>query len=201
MIKIKVSDVLGKRKMTQRELSDRAGIRPATVSMYYRETIKEIGKEHLDSLCKVFNCQPGDLLEYIPITDSVINNTDSVITASVISNTPKVITDSVIKDTPSEITNNVIIDTPEVITLNVINEAAQEAILSSKNIKKNDTSDVTKRRELIRQKLLAAPPGASDRSIAKELAVSNPTVSAIHNGLIASGELPPRIASSQAKTI
>ncbi|XID90466.1 helix-turn-helix domain-containing protein [Paenibacillaceae bacterium WGS1546] len=66
MIKIKVSDMLGKYKMTQKELSEKTGIRPATLSAYYRETIKEIGKEHLNALCRVFNCQPGDILEYIP---------------------------------------------------------------------------------------------------------------------------------------
>lgn len=64
MIKIKVSDLLGKHKMTQKELSDKTGIRPATVSALYHETIKRIEIEHIEKLCEVFNCQPGDIFEY-----------------------------------------------------------------------------------------------------------------------------------------
>jgi putative transcriptional regulator len=63
-IKIKVSDLLGKYKMTQKELSDRTGIRPATISALYHETIKRIEIEHIEKLCEVFNCQPGDILSY-----------------------------------------------------------------------------------------------------------------------------------------
>jgi putative transcriptional regulator len=65
-IKIKVSELLGKHKMTQKELSFKTKIRPGTVSAMYYETIKRIEIEQLNKLCTVFNCQPGDLLEYIP---------------------------------------------------------------------------------------------------------------------------------------
>lgn len=65
MIRIKVSEWLGKRKMTQKELSELTGIRPATISAMYHETTKQIGIEQLNNLCKVFDCQPGDLLEYV----------------------------------------------------------------------------------------------------------------------------------------
>jgi len=65
-IRIKVSDMLGKHKMTQKDLAVQAGIRPATVSAMYHETIKRLEVEHLDALCRVFKCQPGDLLEYVP---------------------------------------------------------------------------------------------------------------------------------------
>lgn len=65
-IKIKVSELLGKNKMTQKELSFKTKIRPGTVSAMYHETIKRLEIEQLNKLCKVFNCQPGDLLEYVP---------------------------------------------------------------------------------------------------------------------------------------
>jgi putative transcriptional regulator len=65
-IKIKISDLLGKHKMTQKELSDKTGIRPGTVSALYHETIKRFEIEHINKLCEVFQCQPNDIIEYIP---------------------------------------------------------------------------------------------------------------------------------------
>lgn len=64
-IKFLISDWLGKKKMTQKELSDLTGIRPATISALYHDKTKRIEVEHLDKLCEVFNCQPGDLVEYV----------------------------------------------------------------------------------------------------------------------------------------
>lgn len=66
MIKIKLSDLLGKHKMTQKALADLADIRPATVSQMYYEETKRIDVRHLSNICKVFNCEISDLLEYIP---------------------------------------------------------------------------------------------------------------------------------------
>ncbi|SFQ23529.1 helix-turn-helix domain-containing protein [Caldicoprobacter faecalis] len=66
MIKIKVSDMLGKYKMTQKELAQKTGIRPATISALYHETIKRIEIAHIDALCKAFNCKVEDIFEYIP---------------------------------------------------------------------------------------------------------------------------------------
>jgi putative transcriptional regulator len=53
-------------KMTQKELSEKTGIRPATVSALYHESFKVIDKNQLNEICKIFNCQPGDIIEYIP---------------------------------------------------------------------------------------------------------------------------------------
>lgn len=66
MIKLKLSDLLGKNKMTQKALAEKTGIRPGTVSKMYYEEIKRIDVTHLDSICKLFKCQLSDLIEYIP---------------------------------------------------------------------------------------------------------------------------------------
>jgi len=66
MIKIKLSDLLGKNKMTQKSLAEMANIRPATVSKMYYEEIKRIDVKHLNNICKAFNCEISELLEYIP---------------------------------------------------------------------------------------------------------------------------------------
>lgn len=66
MIKIKLSNLLGKNKMTQKSLSNLTGIRPATISQMYYEETKRIDIRHLNNICKVFNCEISELLEYIP---------------------------------------------------------------------------------------------------------------------------------------
>jgi putative transcriptional regulator len=67
MIKIKVSELLGKNKMTQKELSQKTGIRPNTVSLLYHETIQRIDIEILDKLCEVFQLESiEELIEYLP---------------------------------------------------------------------------------------------------------------------------------------
>ena len=66
MIRIKLSDLLGKNKMNQRTLSRITGIRPATVSKMYYEEVKRIDVNHLNNICAAFNCEISDLLEYIP---------------------------------------------------------------------------------------------------------------------------------------
>ena len=66
MIRIKISDLLGKHKMTQSALAKQANIRPATISKMYYEEVKRIDVKHLNNICKAFNCEISDLLEYIP---------------------------------------------------------------------------------------------------------------------------------------
>ncbi|MBA9087674.1 putative transcriptional regulator [Fontibacillus solani] len=66
MIKIKVSELLGKHKMTRKELSELTGIRAGTVGMLYDETIKRIDVEWLNKICKVFDCPITDVIEYVP---------------------------------------------------------------------------------------------------------------------------------------
>ena len=66
MVKIKVSELLGKYKMSRTELSRITGIRINTISALYYETIKRLDVDMINSLCKAFNCHVSDLIEYIP---------------------------------------------------------------------------------------------------------------------------------------
>lgn len=77
MIKIKLSDLLGKYKMSQKSLAIAAQIRPATVSKMYYEETKRIDISQLNRICSVFNCEISDLLEYIPDESSKINTHNS----------------------------------------------------------------------------------------------------------------------------
>lgn len=66
MIRIKLSELLGKHKMTQKALADLTDIRPATISKMYYEEVKRIDIRHLNNMCKAFNCEISELLEYVP---------------------------------------------------------------------------------------------------------------------------------------
>lgn len=66
MIKFKVKVMLAINEMTQKELAEKTGIRPPTVSAICTGAVKHLPVEALNKICAVLNCQPGDLMEYIP---------------------------------------------------------------------------------------------------------------------------------------
>ena len=65
MIKFKVKVMLAMREMTQKELAEKTGIRPPTISAICLGTIKHLPVEALDKICNVLDCQPADLIEYV----------------------------------------------------------------------------------------------------------------------------------------
>ena len=65
MIKFKVKVMLAVRDMTQKELAERTGIRPPTVSAICTGAVKHLPVEALDKICDVLNCQPADLMEFV----------------------------------------------------------------------------------------------------------------------------------------
>ena len=65
MIKFKVKVMLAIRGMTQKELAEKTGIRPPTISAICLGTVKHLPIEGLDKICSVLNCQPSDLMEYV----------------------------------------------------------------------------------------------------------------------------------------
>ena len=65
MIKFKVKVMLAMRDMTQKELAERTGIRPPTVSAICTGAVKHLPIEALDKICAVLDCQPADLMEYV----------------------------------------------------------------------------------------------------------------------------------------
>ena len=64
MIKFKAKVMLAMREMTQKELAEKTGIRPPTVSAICTGTVKHLPVDALDKICAVLNCQPSDLMEY-----------------------------------------------------------------------------------------------------------------------------------------
>ncbi len=70
MIKFKLSNMMGKHKLNISEVSKRAKLSRTTVGNLYHEKVKRIDFETLEKLCMLFNCQPGDLLEYVEEKDN-----------------------------------------------------------------------------------------------------------------------------------
>lgn len=66
IIKCNLSRLLGERKLKMTEIAEKAGIAKNTVMALYHERAKGITWEVLAKLCAALNCQPGDLLEFIP---------------------------------------------------------------------------------------------------------------------------------------
>ncbi len=66
MIKFKVKVMLAMRDMTQKELAEKTGIRPPTISAICLGTIKHLPVDALEKICEALDCQPADLMEYRP---------------------------------------------------------------------------------------------------------------------------------------
>ena len=70
MIRIKLSTLLGERRMTQAALARATGIRPTTINDMYRELSDRINLEHLYRICIVLQCDISDIL-VLEIRDDV----------------------------------------------------------------------------------------------------------------------------------
>ncbi|QNA44201.1 helix-turn-helix domain-containing protein [Lacibacter sediminis] len=56
--------MMAKRKMSLNELSDKVGLTLANLSILKTGKAKAIRFSTLEAICKVLDCQPGDILEY-----------------------------------------------------------------------------------------------------------------------------------------
>ncbi len=57
--------MLAKRKMQSKELAEKLDITPANLSILKTGKAKGIRFDTLEAICRVLNCQPGDVLEYV----------------------------------------------------------------------------------------------------------------------------------------
>jgi len=64
MIIINLDLMLVKRKMSLTELSKEVGITMANLSILKNGKAKAIRFSTLEEICRVLDCQPGDILEY-----------------------------------------------------------------------------------------------------------------------------------------
>lgn len=58
--------MLAKRKMQSKELAEKLDITPANLSILKTGKAKGIRFDTLEAICSILNCQPGDILEFVP---------------------------------------------------------------------------------------------------------------------------------------
>ena len=65
-IVINLDVMMARRKVGAGELADKVGITPANLSILKNNKAKAVRFSTLEALCRTLDCQPGDLLEYVP---------------------------------------------------------------------------------------------------------------------------------------
>ena len=66
MIEINLDIILALRRITSAELAEKIGITQANLSVLKTGKAKAVRFSTLESICKALECQPGDILKYIP---------------------------------------------------------------------------------------------------------------------------------------
>jgi putative transcriptional regulator len=61
---INLDVMLAKRKMRSNELAERIGLTPVNLSILKTGKVKAIRLTTLEAICKILECQPGDIIEY-----------------------------------------------------------------------------------------------------------------------------------------
>lgn len=64
MIVVNLDIMMARRKMSLGELADKIGITPANLSILKTGKAKAIRFSTLEEICRILDCQPGDILEY-----------------------------------------------------------------------------------------------------------------------------------------
>ena len=63
---VNVDVMMAKRKMSLNELSEKVGLTLSNLSILKTGKAKAIRFSTLEAICKVLDCQPADILEYVP---------------------------------------------------------------------------------------------------------------------------------------
>lgn len=65
---LRLDRVMADRKISLKELSEKVGVTNVNLSKMKTGKISAIRFSTLEAICEALNCQPGDILEYIPDT-------------------------------------------------------------------------------------------------------------------------------------
>lgn len=66
MIILRLDRMLAERKISSKELAERVGISQVNMSRIKTGKVSAIRFSTLDAICRALDCQPGDVLEYMP---------------------------------------------------------------------------------------------------------------------------------------
>ena len=65
-IVVNLDVMMAKRKMSLNELSEKVDVTLANLSIFKHNKAKAVRFSTLEAICAALNCQPGDLLEFVP---------------------------------------------------------------------------------------------------------------------------------------
>ena len=65
-ILVNLDVMMAKRKISAGELAQKVGITPANLSLLKNNKARAVRFSTLEEICRVLDCQPGDILQYIP---------------------------------------------------------------------------------------------------------------------------------------
>lgn len=65
-ITVNLDVMLARRKMRSKELAERVGITEQNISLLKSGKVRGVRFDTLEKICEALECQPGDLLEYVP---------------------------------------------------------------------------------------------------------------------------------------
>ena len=66
MIRIKLDVMMAERQISAGVLAERIDLTPANLSILKNNKAKAIRFSTLEALCRELQCQPGDIMEYVP---------------------------------------------------------------------------------------------------------------------------------------
>ena len=62
----KLHELMGRKRFNIQDVHDKTGLARSTISAIYNGSTTRIESDTLNRLCELFQCQPGDIMEYIP---------------------------------------------------------------------------------------------------------------------------------------
>ena len=65
-IVVRIDVELARRKMSVGDFAEQVGLTPANVAVLKNGRAKAVRFSTLEAICRVLQCQPGDILEYVP---------------------------------------------------------------------------------------------------------------------------------------
>lgn len=68
----KMLDMMNRQNLGKEELRKKINVSPATMAKIAKN--EYVSLEVINKVCGVLNCQPGDIMEYVPEEMEVVNN-------------------------------------------------------------------------------------------------------------------------------
>ncbi len=72
-IVVRLDVAMARRKMRSNELAEAIGITQSNLSLLKSGHVRGVRFATLEAICRVLDCQPGDLLEYVPGDDPAVS--------------------------------------------------------------------------------------------------------------------------------